>query len=158
MPKVGDFWEGYRSDEFMLVIEGVSSPIPSVTKISGLSEGEIDTIEQPDGGTSHVYKMAGTKVKFEPLTIERRVDGSPDDKLFLNWFRETFKLDSQTQGSSTVRKNGMIIKRHNGEDVLTFSFRNAWVKSSKFADLEAGSNNLFIQTIVLEHEGLLRED
>jgi hypothetical protein len=30
------------------------------------------------------------------------------------------------------------------------------VKSSKFSDLEAGSTNLLIQTIVLEHEGLER--
>ena len=42
--------------------------------------------------------------------------------------------------------------------VLTFAFTNAWVKSSKFTDLEAGSTTLFKQTIVLEHEGLERED
>jgi len=39
---------------------------------------------------------------------------------------------------------------------LTFAFYKAWIKSSKFTDLEAGSNNLFKQTIVLEHEGLER--
>ena len=32
----------------------------------------------------------------------------------------------------------MIVKRHNGGDVLTFAFYGAWVKSSKFTDLEAG--------------------
>jgi phage tail-like protein len=155
MPQVGEFWEGFRTDEFVLVIDGTESP--GVTKVAGLSEGEFDTIEQPDGGTHHVYKIASTKVKFEPLTIDRRVDGSPEDKRFQDWFQETFQLDSTTTGGSSVRKNGMIIKRHNGDDVLTFSFRGAWVKSSKFSDLEAGSNNLLMQTIVLEHEGLKRE-
>ena len=52
----------------------------------------------------------------------------------------------------------MIEKWHNGEKVLTFMFLNAWIKSSKFTDLEAGSTALFKQTIVLEHEGLERVD
>lgn len=154
MPKVGDFWESYRANEFVLVIDGTESP--GVTKISGLSEGELETIEQPDGGTNHVYKLASTKIKFESITIERHVDGSGEDKRFRDWFHDTFKLNRGTQGSSTVRKNGMIVKKHNGEPVLTFAFYDAWVKSSKFTDLEAGTNNLFKQTIVLEHEGLER--
>jgi len=155
MPKVGDIWESYRANEFVLRIDGVASP--GVTKVSGLSEGEIDTIEHPDGGTNHVYKVAATKVKFESLTIERYVDGSPEDKRFKDWFQSTFKLNTKPGGSS-IRKNGMIEKLHNGDVVLTFAFYNAWVKSSKFTDFEAGSTNLMKQTIVLEHEGLERVD
>jgi phage tail-like protein len=155
MPQVGDIWESYRANEFILRVGGV--PSPGVTKISGLSEGEIDTIEQPDGGTYHVYKVAATKVKFESLTIERYVDGSPEDKRFKEWFQATFKLGAKPgPGGSSVRKNGTIEKLHNGEVVMTFAFYDAWVKSSKFTDLEAGSTNLMKQTIVLEHEGLER--
>ena len=155
MPKVGDFYESYRVNEFTLMVDGTESP--GVTKISGLSEGEIDTIEQPDGGTNHVYKVAATKIKFEPLTIERYVDGSAEDTRFKTWFDSTFNLGSKTNGGSSVRKNGMINKYHNGQLVLQFSFQHAWVKSSKFTDLEAGSTSLMKQTIVLEHEGLQRE-
>ncbi|MEU4520025.1 phage tail protein [Amycolatopsis sp. NPDC024027] len=154
MPRVGDFDEGYRASEFVFVIDGTESP--GVSKVSGLSEGELDTIEQPDGATGHVYKLAAAKVKFEPLTIERRVDGSREDNRFREWFRQTFQLNALQQGGSSVRKNGMVIKRHFGEDVLRFAFYGAWVKSSKFTDLEAGSTNLLLQTIVLEHEGLER--
>ncbi len=155
MPKVGDIWESYRANEFVMIIDGAESP--GVSKISGLSEGEFETIEQPDGGSYIVHKIASSKIKFEPLTIERYVDGSPEDKRFKEWFQATFKLNSNTQGGSSVRKNGMIIKKHNGVPALTFSFYNAWVKSSKFTDLEAGSNNLMKQTIVFEHGGLQRE-
>jgi phage tail-like protein len=154
MPQVGDFWEGYKSTEFILVVDGVESP--GVTRVNGLSEGEYDTIDQPNGGSTHVHKISSTKVKFEPLTIERRVDGSPEDQRFLDWWRETFHLSDNISRGSTVRKNGQIVKRHNGEPVLTFLFFDAWVKSSKFSDLEAGTDNLFTQTIVLEHEGLER--
>jgi phage tail-like protein len=154
MPRVEDFYEGFRASEFVLIIDGTESP--GVSKVSGLSEGELETIEQPDGATGHVYKLAAAKVKFDPLTVERRVDGSPEDTRFRDWFRQTFKLNATQQGGSSVRKNGMIVKRHNGEDVLRFAFYHAWVKSSKFTDLEAGSTSLFLQTIVLEHEGLER--
>ncbi len=152
MPQVGDIWESFRANEFVLVIDGTESP--GVSKISGLSEGEIETIEQADGGTNHVYKVAAAKVKFDSLTIERYVDGSPEDQRFRDWFKAVFKLNSTTQGGSAIRKNGLIEKRHNGEKVLTFAFYNAWIKSSKFTDLEAGSTALLKQTIVLEHEGL----
>ena len=154
MPQIGDFWESYRADEFVFLIDGQESP--GVHKVSGLSEGEYETIEQPDAATHHVYKIAGPKVKFESLTIERYVDGSPEDKRFQDWFKQTFNLNSNTQGGSSVRKSGMIIKRHNGVPVLTFAFYNAWIKSSKFTDLEAGTNSHFKQTIMLEHEGLER--
>jgi phage tail-like protein len=154
VPQVGDIWESYRANEFVLVIDGLQSP--GVSKVSGLSEGEIDTIEQPDGGTNHVYKIAAAKVKFDPLTVERYVDGSDQDKRFRDWFRAVFDLNAKTQGGSSARtrKNGMIEKRHNGELAFRFAFRGAWIKSSKFTDLEAGSTALLKQTIVLEHEGL----
>jgi phage tail-like protein len=152
MPQVGDIWESYRANEFVLVIDGTKSP--GVSKISGLSEGEVETIEQPDGASNHVYKIAASKVKFDPLTVERYVDGSPEDKRFRDWFKAVFELNATKQGGSSIRKNGMVEKWHNGEKVMTFAFRNAWIKSSKFTDLEAGSTALLKQTIVLEHEGL----
>lgn len=154
MPKVGEIFESLRTNEFVLTIDGI--PSPGVSKISGLSEGEVDTIEQPVGGRNHTHKIAGTVMKFEPLTVERYVDGSPEDKRFQDWFKATFDLNNPKPGGSGVRKNGMITKLHNGQPVLKFAFIQAWIKSSKFTDLEAGSNNLMKQTIVLEHEGLER--
>ena len=154
MPQVGDVWEGYKATEFVLVVAGV--PSPGVTKISGLSEGEYDTIEQPDGGSHHIRKISSTKVKFESLTIERRMDGSPRDQQYLDWWRSAFFLTENRSLGSQVRRSGQIIKRHNGTDVLTLLFFDAWVKSSKFSDLEAGTDNFFMQTVVLEHEGLER--
>jgi len=105
---------------------------------------------------SLVLAGANPGALIDPLTIERRVDGSPEDTRFREWFRQTFQLSATKQGGSSVRKNGMIVKRHNGQDVLRFAFYHAWVKSSKFTDLEAGSTSLLLQTIVLEHEGLER--
>ncbi|MGW4229486.1 phage tail protein [Streptomyces sp. NPDC004980] len=151
MPEL-TFHESYRTHGFALEIEGTSCP---VTKVTGLSEGTAETIEQPDGGSPVVRKIASGVVKFETLVIERNMDGSPFDKLFQDWFRDMFALNGTSRGSS-VRRNGAVLKLENGQEVLRFAFYEGWVKSSKFADLEAGSTNLFKQTVEIEHNGLER--
>lgn len=146
------FKEAYRTHGFALEIEGVRCP---VSKVTGLSEGKTETIDQMDGGSSFARKIASGIVKFETLVVERHMDGSEYDKLFREWFREMFQLNGPSGGSSR-RRNGAIIKLENGQEVLRFAFYEAWVKSSKFADMEAGSNNLFKQTVEMEHNGLER--
>ncbi len=147
------FREAYRNNEFVLEIQGIESP--GVTKVSGLSEGKTTAVEQFDGGSNVVHKVSSGVVKFDPLTIERHMDGSPADEAFKQWFQEMFRLDGTGQGSST-RRNGSIIKKHFGQEVLRFAFYNAWISSSSFSDLQAGGEELFKQTIVIEHEGLER--
>jgi phage tail-like protein len=154
MPQVGEIWEGFKSTEFVLIIDSLESP--GVTRVTGLNEGMYDTVEQPDGGGTHIHKISSTKVKFDTLTIERRVDGSPEDQRWLDWWRQTFFLSEGISQGSRVRKSGQIVKRDNGVPVLAFMFFNGWIKSSKFSDLEAGSDGFFTQTIEIEHEGLER--
>jgi phage tail-like protein len=146
------FQESFRTHGFLVEIEGTQCP---VTKVTGLSEGTTETIEQPDGGSSTVHKISSGTFKFETLTLERNVDGSRFDGIFKDWFTEMFQLNGETR-NSTVRRNGAIIKLENGQEVLRFAFYGAWIKSSKFSDLEAGSSGLFKQTLELEHDGLER--
>jgi phage tail-like protein len=146
------FQESYRTHGFLVEIEGTQCP---VTKVTGLNEGMTETIEQPDGGSPTVHTIASGIVKFDPLVIERNMDGSRFDGFFKDWFAEMFQLNGQTKTSS-VRRNGAIIKLENNVPVLRFAFYGAWVKSSKFTDLEAGSSGLFKQTLELAHEGMER--
>jgi phage tail-like protein len=146
------FKEGYRTHGFALEIAGTRCP---VTKVGGLSEGTMDVISQPEGGATYERKIASGIVKFDNLTVERIVDGSPFDKLFQEWFGEMFLLDGQAKGSA-VRRNGAVLKLENGQEVLRFLFIEGWIVSSKFTDLEAGSANLFKQTVEIAHSGLKR--
>jgi phage tail-like protein len=144
------FQESYRTHGFLVEIGGVQCP---VTKVTGLDQGSTDTIEQPDSGSPFVHKIASGVIKQSALTLERNVDGSRFDALFRSWFAENFQLNGPSR-SSSVRRDGSIIKLENGQEVLRFAFYGAWVKSSKFSDLEAGSSGLFKQIIELEHDGL----
>jgi len=152
MPQVGQIWEGFKATEFVFVVDGV--PSPGVTRCGPLMLGQYQVIEQPDGGSDHVHKLSSTRVTFDNLTIERRVDGSPEDQRFIDWWTQTFQLAEGVSMGSSVRKNGQIIKRHNGEDVMTFLFYSAWIASVNFGDLEAGSDNLMTQTIELVVDSL----
>jgi phage tail-like protein len=146
------FTEPFRAHGFVIEIEGTRCPL---TKVTGLSEGTTDVIEVMEGGSNIVRKSAGGVVKFETLTLERNVDGSPWDLFFRTWFMEMFQLLGPSLGSYR-RRNGAIIKLENSIEVMRFAFFGGWVKSSKFSDLEAGSNALFKQTVEVEHNGLTR--
>jgi phage tail-like protein len=146
------FQESYRTHGFVVEIGSEQCPI---TKVTGLDEGTTETIEQPDSGSPFVHKIASGVIKQTTLTLERNVDGSRFDEFFRAWFAEMFQLNGTSQTSS-ARRDGSIIKLENGREVLRFAFYGAWVKSSKFSDLEAGSSGLFKQTLELEHDGLER--
>lgn len=147
------FNEAYRTDEFVVEIEGMESP--GITKVSGLSEGEVEAIDQPDGGANITHKISSGIVKYDDLTLERNVDGSQADEDFKTWFEEMFKLDGTGTGSQ-LRRNGSIVKKQNQVEVLRFAFEGAWIKSSKFTDLDAASSALMKQTIVLAVERMYR--
>lgn len=147
------FTEAYRTDEFVVEIEGIESP--NITSVSGLSEGEIDAIDQPEGGSNITHKISSGIVKYGDLTLERNMDGTQTDAAFKSWFQEMFKLDGTGTGSQ-MRRNGSVVKKQFGQEVLRFAFEGAWIKSSKFSDLKAGTSELFKQTIVLAVERMYR--
>lgn len=147
------FNEAYRTNEVVLEIEGIEAP--GAIRISGVGEGEVDAIDQPDGGANITHKISSGIVKYDDLTIERHMDGSQADADFKDWFEEMFKLDGTGQGSQ-LRRNGSVIVNQFGVEVLRFAFEGAWIKSSKFSDLDASSSEAMKQTIVMAVERMYR--
>jgi len=147
------FTEAYRTDEFVVEIEGIESP--GITKVSGLSEGDIDSIDQPDGGANITHKISSGLIKYDDLNLERNMDGTQADADFQEWFTTMFALDGTGTGSQ-LRRNGSVVKKQFGEEVMRFAFEGAWIKSSKFTDLDAGSSDLMKQTLVLSIERMYR--
>ena len=143
------FTEAYRTNEFVVEIEGITSP--GIQHVTGLDEGTVEAIEQPDGGSNVKHKISSGLINYEDLTLERNMDGTQTDTEFRDWFTEMFKLDGTGAGSQ-LRRNGSVVKLQFGKEVLRFAFEGAWIKSSKFSDLNAGSSELMKQTIVLAVE------
>lgn len=147
------FVEAFRTHEFVVEIEGIASP--GITKVSGLSDGEVDAHDQADGGTNFVHKVSSALIKYGDLTLERHMDGTQTDADFHDWFREMFKLDGTGVGSR-LRRNGSVVQKQFGKEVLRWAFEGAWIKSSKFSDLDAKADGLMVQTIVLAVERMYR--
>jgi len=148
------FVESYRTHEFYLDIDLI--PSPGITKVSGLTDGEVDAIEQPDGGSPFVHKIPSTIIKYGDITLERHMDGTDTDAKFKEWFQTMF-LANGSGTAATIRKNGSIVKLQFGQEVMRFAFEGAWIKSSKFADFDAKSDGLLTQTVVLAVERTHRE-
>jgi phage tail-like protein len=153
MANIG-FTEAYRTHEFVVEIDGMDSP-PGITKVTGLTDGEVDAIEQPDGGSNIIHKISAGIIKYGDVTLERNMDGSATDAAFQTWFETMFSIDGTGTGSQ-LRRNGSIVKKQFGVEVIRFAFYNAWIKSSKFSDLDAASSGLMKQTIVLAVERMNR--
>jgi phage tail-like protein len=115
----------------------------------------VEAIDQPDGGANITHKISSGIVTYDDLTLERNMDGSQADEDFRAWFEEMFKLDGTGTGSQ-LRRNGSIVKKQFGQEVLRFAFEGAWIKSSKFTDLDASSSALMKQTIILAVERMYR--
>ena len=147
------FNEAYRTDEFVVEIEGIESP--GITKVTGLTDGEVDAIDQPDGGANITHKISSGIIKYGDLSLERNMDGSAADQAFKQWFQEMFSIDGSGIGSK-LRRHGSVVKKQFGVEILRFAFEGAWMKSSKFSDLDAGSSGLMKQTIVLAIERMYR--
>ena len=147
------FTEAYRTDEFVVEIEGIESP--GITKVTGLSDGEVDSIDQPDAGNPIIHKISSGIIKFGDVTLERNMDGSQIDEDFKEWFQQMFNLNGGGLGSQ-LRRNGSVVKKQFGEEVMRFVFEGAWIKSSKFTDLDSASSTLMKQTIVLAVERMYR--
>lgn len=152
MPDFG-FTEAYRTNEFVVEIEGIESP--NITSVNGLGEGDVAAIDQPDGGSNITHKISSGLITYDDVTLERNMDGTQADEDFRVWFGEMFKLDGTGVGSQ-LRRNGSVVKYQFGEEVMRFAFEGAWIKSSKFTDLDAGSSDLMKQTIVLSVERMYR--
>ena len=149
------FDESYKTHEFVVEIGGLSSP--GITKVTGLSDGEVEAIEQPDGGDNITHKISSGIIKYDDLTLERNMDGTGQDDYFREWFETMFTIDGSGTGSIDNRRSGSILVKNHKVTVMRFSFHDAWIKSSKFSDLDAGQSGLMKQTIVLAVERMRRE-
>src|SRR5688500_15801546 len=116
------FPEAFRANEYEVSIEGSVSP--GVSRVAGLGDGEVDAIDQPHGGSRVIHKISTGIVKFDDITLERYMDGTADDQLFYDWFKQMFDIEG-AGGGSTIRRNGSIVIKRFGQEVMRFTFEGA---------------------------------
>jgi len=127
--------------------------------ISGLNI-TVDVIAYREGGYNTTTQKMPGQADFSPITLSRGV--AVGDKTAINWMSELFSV---LQGTGT-NKAGHDFRRTVDIQVLDhpvtyssvpikawFTVYNAWPTSVAWSDLDAGANQLFINQLVLAHEG-----
>ncbi len=120
------------------------------TEVTGL-EVTTEKIEYRDGASKEFTKirMPGMQT-FGDLTLKRGVFAG--DNEFYAWWN-TVSLNTIERRDITI---SLLNEQH--EPVVVWKVKNAWPTKVTSTDLNATSNEVAIETLVLAHEGLTMEN
>lgn len=142
----------YRNFQFEVEIQGFTRA--GFAKVSGL-KSTTDVSEYREGGDNVTPRKLVGQTKFENITMER---GKSYDSDFQTWRKEIFTLDGvggANPPANSFRKRVVIyLKNKAGERVFKWILHKAWPCENGSADLDAGSSDVLIDSLVLCHEGL----
>ena len=126
---------------FVVHIEGKS--LGAFRQVSGLSV-ETEVIEFRDGNGSSTFLPGNTK--YSNIKLGRAFTG--DTRLW-DWYT------TSAQGGHVGRVNGFVVVMNRaGQEVARYSFTQAWPRKYEGPALDAGANEVAIESIEIAHEGL----
>ena len=132
----------YGAFNFIVEIDGIA--VAGFSECSGLS-AETAVIEYREGNEPmRVRKLAGL-TKFTAITLKRGVTGNRD---LWNWYKNV-------SNGVTDRRNGSIVLLGNDRSpVARWKFIDGWPAKWEGPHLKAKGNEVAIETLEIEHEGL----
>ena len=136
------------TNTFALQLDQVT--VATFRKCGGLTykTDVIESKEVTEKGKMVIRKVPGA-TKWEPLTLERRVD----DTTALEEWRQLV-LDGKID---EARRNGSIVQFDSTlTEVARWNFENGWPSDWKASDLDASANAIATETVTIQHERLYR--
>ena len=132
-------------------------PVAGLKKVSALIK-KTEVVEWRTGGDpTHVRKIPG-KTLYEPITLEQ---GLTHDPVFEQWANLVNNIDGDSAMSLVNFRKDILINVLNLQGAVAISYivRRAWVSEYQaLPDLDAESDQVGIQRIVLQHEGWTRDE
>lgn len=136
----------FRTFKFRVKIDGITKA--GFREVTGL-ETSTELVEYRNGDDpTHTRKMAG-QVKYSNLVLKR---GVTDDMDFHKW--RQLVIDGKI--ASARQKGQIFLVDDEGNDVAEWDFVDAWPLKLTFPNMNAGANEVGIETLELAHEGLSR--
>src|SRR5205085_10897224 len=147
--KAGRF-DPYKNFKFRVKWGG--RVIAGVSKVSALKR-TTDVVEYREGGDhSATHKMPG-RTKFEPITLERGVSHDPD---FEQW---TNSVASAKAGQDFRKDILLELVSPAGKVLLSYRIHRCWVSEFQaLPDLDANTNAIVFEHVVLQNEGWERDE
>jgi phage tail-like protein len=133
----------YSNFNFIVEIDGIVKA--GFCEAYGLSV-DVEVIEYREGGdkSGAVRKLPG-RVRYSTITLKR---GITQDKSLWAWFK--------TVVNGTVqRSNGSVVLLDSSRNaVLRWNFREAWPSKWEGPSLCGAGNDVAIETLEIQHEGI----
>ena len=137
----GDF----QCSFFSLVVDGLT--LGFFTKCSGISI-EFDVINFKEGdGTKIVARKRAGKPGYSEIQMSR---GFTENQELYKWFKEVVDASAATP----YKTGSIVVHDRLANPVATYNLINCWPSNLKVSDLTAGSDEVMIEDVTVQHEGL----
>ncbi|TQS43381.1 phage tail protein [Cryptosporangium phraense] len=142
----GTWVDPYRAYHFKLVLNGVDNG--HFTEVSGLGV-RVERIAYREAGANSVVRAIPGRVTYSPVVLRYGLTSSGE---LWDW------LMTAVTGRVNRRNVSIAVLDPTGADeVLRWNLLNAWPQEWLGAPLDAMTQELAVETLVLAHEGLERE-
>jgi phage tail-like protein len=178
MPKVSNY-DPLRAFKFIVSVAGAPAEL-GFQKVSGLKTSS-DVIEYREGNVAiHKRKIPGL-TNYEPITLTKGATPEVNED-FLQWRTQVAMAgtgakhdedgnktgDPQVSSPAEFGDQGTGFRKEvtievydkgfdttEGKSARTYKLRASWPSEMSIADLNAEASEILIETLVLQHEGLL---
>lgn len=143
MPATGSRNDAFTAFNFLVAIDNVT--VAGFHEVSGLTT-ETDAIDYRNGDEENIVrKLPGLK-KVTPIVLKR---GYTDSIELWEWRKKV--LDGKTE-----RQSGSVVLLDEArQPVLRWNFREGWPSKWEGPSLNAKNNEVAIETLEIQHEGLV---
>jgi phage tail-like protein len=143
----GNWVDPLRAYNFKLLINNVTEG--HFTEVSGMSVA-VERISYREGGNNSVVRAIPGRVTYAAVTLRFGLTSSSQE--LWDW------LMSAVEGKVSRRNISIVMLDASGSgEAMRWNLINAWPQEWNGAPLNALSQELAIETLVLAHEGLNRE-
>lgn len=141
MPREHD--ADFQGSFFALEMGGIT--IGFFTACSGLSL-EFDTVTFKEGnGSTIIERKRPGKAKYSEVVLKR---GFTKDKALYEWFDSVVKAADKT----AYKTGSIVIYDRTQTEVARFSIEQCWPSKLSASDLSAGSDEVMIEELTIQHE------
>jgi phage tail-like protein len=133
----------YRGFNFRLEVDGLT--VASFSEVSGLvAEGDPVPYREGDEKVNWSRQLVGLR-KYNNITFKR---GYTQNKELWVWARNI------ANGLADRRNGTVVLMDEARNDVMRWSFRNAWVNKIEAPHFNAAGNEVVMESIEICHEGI----
>ena len=143
----GNWIDPYRAYTFNLLIQGVAAG--HFTEVSGLGV-RIERISYREAGLNSIVRSVPGQVSYSAVTLRYGLTSSADA---WNWLMEA--VDGRVRRTEV---SIAMLDASGAAETMRWNLANAWPCEWHGVVLSGASQELAIETLVLAHEGIARDD